>query len=134
MLISLNASGQSKNDKKIIVTVTDTVNLFNRIALSLYDKGYTLENKDQELGFLSTNDKPIINGTSLYKMKALIKGNTVTFTGSIAVLVSLFGSTKMSERTYSDMLFYGMKNSPNMISWREVVEVAKEFGTLSYSK
>ena len=48
---------QSKHDSKIIVTPDDTTNLFNRVVLSLYERGYTLETKDEQLKFIATGEK-----------------------------------------------------------------------------
>ncbi len=59
VLILLPCAGfcQSKNDTKIIVVVDDTINVLNRIASILYDKGYSMEEKDESVGFLMTKEK-----------------------------------------------------------------------------
>ena len=133
-ICSISGYSQEKKDSKIIVTASDTGNLFNRIVLSLYEKGYSLENKDQELGFISTTEKPIPKTAGSMKVRAMIKESIITFTGLFAIDVEmkLFG-TKL-ERTFDPVTFWGEKNGSYKICWREIEAIAKQFGNVTYSK
>jgi hypothetical protein len=127
--------GQQKKDSKIIVTVQDTANLFDRVTLQLYERGYTLEQKDQALGFLSTTEKPLPKATGSIKVKAIMKDSTITFSAVQALdfEVQLFG-TKM-QRTFEPVHYIGAKNSINMKAWNELQAIAELFtGRIYYGK
>jgi len=133
LLISFNASAQTKGDKKIIVSVSDTANLFSRLALSFLEKGYTLENKDQQLGFLSTKEKSLEKLGASTRMKALIKENSIIFSGDVASDVEMKIWDIKMERTFLPLEYRNNKSAFGY-GWKRMEEIAKEFGTLSYSK
>jgi hypothetical protein len=71
LFVFITSYSQVKKDTKIIATITDTANVFNRLALAFYDRGYSFEQKDKELFFLATNEKKIDIGS--IKIKSSIK-------------------------------------------------------------
>lgn len=126
---------QQKKDSKVIVTVSDTSNLFNRVALQFYERGYTLEQKDQQVGFISTTEKPLKKTSGSVKIRALIKDSTITFTAVNALDIEVEILGIKSERTFEPVGFFGAKNSINMKSWNEMKSIAESFGgTITYSK
>lgn len=135
IFFSINCYCQEKKDSKIIVSVNDTNNLFNKIALAFIDKGYSFENKDPQLGFIATAEKSIPKTAGSMKVRAVIKDSTVTFTGLFAsdVEMKILG-TKL-ERTFDPVTFWGANNGSYKICWREIESIAKQFGNrIAYSK
>lgn len=130
-LIPALSFSQSKNDSKVIVAVTDTTNLLNRIAAVLYDKGYTMEEKDASVGFLLTKEKFERKVVGSRKIKALIKGNIVEFSGLCRVELS---ANEREKGRFEPVLYRGMKGSLYMVAWSEMDEIAKQFGAVTYSK
>lgn len=131
LICAFQSYSQQKNDSKIIVIVADTSNLINRITLSLYDKGYTMEEKDNTVGFLLTKEKFERKVVGSRKIKALIKGNTIEFTGLCRIELSTFDK---DNNRFEPVLYKGMKGSLYMVAWHEMEEIAKQFGPVTYSK
>src|SRR5688500_9251377 len=139
LLIPTLSFSQKKNDSKIIVSISDT-SLFNKVCLLLYEKGYTLKEKDKELGFIATNDKSI-KGTTL-RMRFLLKDSSVTITGDVyndfaAALVkgTLAANMSKDEAYYTPIINAGMKKSGLRDAWEEMLSVAKQIGDqITYSK
>lgn len=132
LFYALSLLGQNKNDTKIIVEAKDTVNLFNRIALALYDADYSLEEKDPSVGFMLTKEKFERKVVGSRKIKVLIKGNLVEFSG----LCRLELSALEREKGRFDPVYYrGMKGNLYMVTWEEMLSIGKQFGDkISYSK
>lgn len=133
-LVCTLCHAQEKKDTKIIVTVTDTSSLFNRVITGLFEKGFTIVQKDRDLGLIATEERPIKNSASI-KLKAQIKDSTISFFGEVAndVTISL-GGVKM-ERTFERIYYGGMKGSDLRNAWNEMLSIAKQFGTeIKYSK
>ena len=60
LLFPLFLFGQPvKNDTKIIVTV-DTANVYNKIVSELFDKGYSVETKDDGLKFIVSTENVLL--------------------------------------------------------------------------
>lgn len=131
LICAFSSFAQKNKDRKIIVIATDTTNLFNRVAQAFYDKEYTLDNKDRQAGFISTKEKAIKAGYSTdVKMRAQIKDSMIVFTGEMRLNVSLMGQPATFDPIYN----WGLKNTPARLSWQEMESIAKQFGTLTYSK
>ncbi len=131
-LIPVLCQAQEKKDSKIIVTVKDTTNLFNRLAGVFYKQEYTLDNKDQSAGFISTKEKSIKSSYPVdVKMRALIEGNTVTITGEVRLNVSVMNQPP----SYDQIKFWGFKKSVARSAWEEMQKIADKLdGQISYSK
>ena len=132
ILSPLFSFSQAKNDSKIIVTVSDTSNLFNRVLLQLYENGYALENKDEVLKFAATKEKNLGKGATLLKVKVLVKDSTLTLTGLVGSYVQLI---KTDSPVFIPVEYRGMKGSSIRIAWEEMLNISKQFGSgLGYSK
>jgi hypothetical protein len=135
LLWALTSFSQEKKDSKIIVTVSDTTNLFNRLALAFYEKGYSLENKDQQLKVIFTNEKHIDKSARSMKIMALIKDSNIVFSGVQALDIEqkILG-TKL-ERVFEPVLYRRDKGSDFYVCWQEIESIAKQFGTnITFSK
>jgi hypothetical protein len=116
-----------KKANKIIVLVRDSANnLLDRIASTLYDKGYTIENKDEKVKFISTKERQGEKWSTYYKVRARINDTAIVFTGQIAL-------TK--EDNYFDIDYRGSKVSALREAWNELDVIARKFGNnIIYSK
>lgn len=143
VLGSVSAFGQSsdinvppKKASKIIVLVKDTTNLmFDRIVVSLFDKGFPIDNKDEKLKIISTKERPMPKGNMLTKIQARINDTAIIFTSTIALGFQLeILGTKM-EQTYDPVTYSGLKGSYMRIAWTELYDIARQFGDkILYSK
>lgn len=137
LLLSLTAVTQEppKKSTKIIVKVKDSANtLLNRIAGVLYDKGFTIENKDEQVKFISTKDLPSKQWMTVYKIKAHINDTAIVFTGQIAFNkdTDILG-IKESTKTYWDI--ESGKGGSMKEAWNILNGIAKLFGDkIIYSK
>lgn len=118
LLFPVLVSAQKKGDNKIIVKASDTTNLFNRVVLSLYDKGYSLEQKDESLKYLATTEKKVHDFGSM-KVRVLIKADSVVVTGVYMMDVQL-GLGRAQERIENK----GWKGTLLKKSWEELVSIA----------
>jgi len=135
ILSPLFSFGQAKKDSKIVVTVLDTANLFNRTVLYLYEQGYALEAKDEALKYISTKDKPLGKQSASIKVNVLVKDSILTISGAIADDVQLTIGGITTTRTFMPIEYRGLKRSAMMLAWEELEKIAKSFGTLlTYSK
>jgi hypothetical protein len=136
LLLPAVTFAQNKKDTKIIVTVADTANLFNRIAKMFYQRGYSLTQKDEVNGFLATDGKEV-QYLGLSRYRALIQDSTVTLTGEIAFNSysnKVISGTDVNNE-YSPVSFSGMKGSLIRKSWDEMQEIAKLIGEkITYAK
>lgn len=146
LLTSIKSAGQQQTTKapepprkssKIIVMVRDTANtLLDRIAGVLYDKGFTIEAKDEKVKFISTKDLPSKKWATVSKIRARINDTAIVFTGQIAFNkdTDIFG-TKESSKTYWDVDYSGSKISSMREAWKEMEAIARMLGDkIVYSK
>lgn len=126
-----------RKSSKIIVLVRDSANtLLDRIAGVLYDKGFTVDNKDEKVKFISTKDLPSKKWSTIYKIRARINDTAIVFTGQIAFNkdTDIFGM-KESSKTYWDIDYSGSKISSMREAWKEMDAIARLFGDkIVYSK
>jgi hypothetical protein len=101
---------------KIVVTPTDTTDVYNRVVNSLYEKGYSFEKKDDRL--LMTEQRMNKQTMFFYKFRILFSGGTVIF----SPLLSLDSATP--GQFIESCKCYGV----HKIIWNVMVSVAKEFG------
>lgn len=124
-----------KKSTKIIVIAKDSANsLLNRIAGVLYDKGFTIENKDEQVKFISTKDLPSRQWMTVYKVKARINDTAIVFNGQIAFNkdTDILGM-KESTKTYWDI--ESGKGGSMKEGWNILNGIAKQFGDkIIYSK
>ena len=134
LLLPFAGFGQEKRDEKITVIASDTTNLFNRVALLLYEKGYTFEQKDEQLKFIATTDKPIPKAVGSCKLRVLVKDSAITLYALVAVDPRLVRGGDL-QKVYSPAQYRGMKGSLFMVVWAEMESIARKFGNqIIYSK
>jgi hypothetical protein len=145
-LISINSQGQHRTTKadeppkksnKIIVLVKDSSNtLLDRIAGVLYDKGFTIETKDDKVKFISTKDLPSKKWATIYKIRARINDTAIVFTGQIAFNSTTdILETREAVKTYWDIDYSGSRISSMREAWNELDAIARMFGDkIVYSK
>lgn len=124
-----------RKSSKIIVMARDSANtLLDRIAGVLYDKGYTVENKDEKVKFITTKDLPSKKWSTIYKIKARINDTAIVFSGQIAFNkdTDIFGM-KEAVKTYWDI--ESGKGGSMREAWKEMDTIARMFGDkIVYSK
>lgn len=129
LIYSLTAQAQAppKKAAKIIVIIKDSTNtLIDRIAGVLYDKGYTIESKDEKVKFLSTKEREGKKWSTYYKVRARINDTAIVFTGQIAL---------NKDSNYWDIDYSGSKISALREAWNELEAIARTFGDkIVYSK
>lgn len=131
-LIPVLCLSQQKKDTKVMASISDTTNQLNKVAMYFLENGYTINQKDADLKFVSTNEKTV--GSMSIKINALIKDSVIVFTGEVANNVTMsFGGVKV-ERTFYPISFAGMKGSDLRKAWEILVSIGKQFGSVSYSK
>lgn len=126
LICTLTAFGQQKHDKKITVEIADTTSLTKRIARAFYEKGYTFETKDDDVGFFKTKPKEMEKYSPLQTITALIKDGKITF------------SSKVYFKGLAD---FDVEYTPSKMksafteAWKEVATLAAQFGDkITYSK
>lgn len=138
MLITSGAMAQAPPRKasKIIVKTIDSSNtLLNKIALLLFDKGFTIDTKDDALKLITTKERPNKNGMTLTKIRASINDTAIVFTSQMALSVesNLYGVT--AKQTFDPVTYSGLKKSYMMEAWNELDAIAKSFGpNIVYTK
>lgn len=126
-----------KKASKIIVVVKDSANtLLDRIAGVLYDKGFTIDNKDEKVKFISTKEQPSKKWSTMTRIRARINDTAIIFTSQIALNSDrdIFG-TKEATKSFMDVDYSGSKFSANREAWNELDAIARTFGDkIVYSK
>jgi hypothetical protein len=135
LLLPCLAMAQNKGDQKIIVTVTDTAKLFSRAANYLMDIGYNIQQQDEILGYINTDESEMKKWNASQKLRVRIQDSTMTITGQFALNGEMvFLGTKQS-RTFSPAEYRGVKGSMYMTVWNEMLLMARYFGDkIRYSK
>jgi hypothetical protein len=124
---------QQKKDSKVIVSVTDTSGIFNRVALYLVNRGYSLDRKDKEIGYISTQSKKPTKWRPEMKVLVIISGSQLTITGSADVRGRLSIDGLGSSGIFDQIVFTG-KNTTMRDCWDELVEIGKQFGSITFSR
>jgi hypothetical protein len=126
-----------KKSNKIIVMVRDTANtLMDKLTKTLFDYGYTIDNKDEKLKLLSTKERTLKKYNALVRIRASINDTAVLFVGDIALGfdIGLFG-TRDHQPSYSEIYYGGAKKSPLREAWNELDAIAHKMGeNVIYSK
>jgi hypothetical protein len=145
LIAAATAFGQSgagngtppKKASKIIVLVRDSSNtLLDQITKTLFDYGYTIDNKDEKLKLISTKERSSKKYNTLTKIRASINDTAVIFKSEIALGfdVELFGSRNL-QPSYSEVYYGGSKKSPLREAWNELEEIARKLSDkIVYSK
>jgi len=114
-----------KKASKIIVLIKDSDNtLLNRIAKILFDKGFTIDTKDETSKILSTKEFAPNHPSLFIKIRASINDSGVVFTGTYAWTLT----AGLHPQDYTPIEYRGMKGSAAMQAWNSFDAVAKMFG------
>lgn len=124
-----------KKSSKIIVAPNDSAELLNRIAITLLDKGFEIDRKDNELRTVTTKERSMPKGAAQTKIQAHIIDTVIVFTSILCVQIemNLYGVT--SKPTFDPVTYSGIKGSYMRVAWNELDEIARKFGDkIIYSK
>lgn len=140
LLISIMSVGQQrdktksdeppKKSSKIIVMARDTGNtLLNRLSGILFDKGYSIDTKDEQVKYIITKGQPSKSYGTISKVRARINDTAIIFTSQIAIDSErdIFG-VKRKELDYMDVDYRGAKKSAMREAWNELDAIARQFG------
>lgn len=138
LLLFGSAYGQTppKKASKIIVLTKDTANtVINQIARVLFDRGYTMDTKDEQLKQIVTKERPNKNSMTLTKIRVSINDTAIIFTSVMAIAVELNLGGVTSKQTFDPVTYSGLKKSYMMEAWNELDAIARQFGSnIIYSK
>jgi hypothetical protein len=129
LFCTLASFGQTYMDKKIIVTITDTSGLYQKVRIAFGKNDFQVK-EDGNAFILTTFPRAIKKIPGYMIARAEISGDTVTITG-------IYGLTRMDDwgytrmpNNYSSVMY--MKNSK---TWPILMKIAKEIGDkITYSK
>jgi hypothetical protein len=125
-----------KKANKIIVLTKDSANtLISKIAIELFNRGFTIDTKDEALKQITTKERPNKNSMTLIKIRAMVNDTAIIFTSQMALAneYTLMGVTM--KPTFDPVTYSGMKKGYMMEAWRELDAIAHEFGDkITYSK
>lgn len=125
-----------KKASKIIVLVKDTTNtLFDKLVVTLFDRGFAVDNKDEKLKLITTKERPMPKGNMLTKIQARINDTAIVFTSTMALGFEMKIMDVKMEQTYDPVTYSGLKGSYMRIAWNELDAIARKFGdNIVYSK
>jgi hypothetical protein len=119
-LLPLIALCQDKKDDQIIITPSDTSNLYDQMANLLIAEGYQPDLKERKSNFISTKQKTIGKySNTVVSFNARIVDNTVLIWGYYQSGSGLHALT------------YGSSFTPG---WEEMDRLAKRLGTVTYAQ
>src|SRR5688572_30273980 len=72
----VNGYTQEKKDSKVIIKIADTTGVLNKISLVLYERGYSILQKDEQLKFIATDEKTFKAANGSFKYRFFVKENT----------------------------------------------------------
>jgi len=119
-----------KKASKIIVLIKDSANtLLDQVTKTLFDYGYTIDNKDEKLKLISTKERSSKKYSTLTKIRASINDTSIVLKSEIALgfSVDLFGARDL-QPSYSEVYYGGAKKSPLREAWNELEDIARKFG------
>lgn len=139
LLIMVKLAGQQQTTKpdeppkkssKIIVMVKDTGNaLFDKLTLTLFNYGYTIDSKDEKLKLITTKERSSKKYSTLTKIRASINDTAIVLASEIALGFSIeFLGTRDLQPSYSAVYYGGAKKSPLREAWNELDTIARTLG------
>ena len=128
LLLSGHAFSQEppKKASKIIVLIKDTSATISKIAKTLFDKGFTIDTKDDIAKTLSTKEFAPNHPSIHIKIRVSVNDTSAIFTGTYAW--TLTSGLYPSPHEYALIEFRGMKKSAAMQAWNSLDAIAKSFG------
>jgi hypothetical protein len=127
--------GQSDDDEKIIVLAADTADLFNRVAASLTEKGYSIEIKDEQTKSIATSEKKLKRLNASMKVHVMIKDATCIVSGSYALDFHFKIGSDKEDRIFNPIEYHRIQGIAPRECWNELEEIAKSIGSqMQYSR
>lgn len=129
LLIFVNSYSKKKDDSKIIMTVTDTAELYKRVKIALVNSDFIVkDNYNKDTLTTYAMEMKTIPGYAL--VKAIITGNTITFSGVYGLIkINDWGYT-VTPKNYQRIIYY--KGSK---TWKLLKQVAEKVGgQITYGK
>lgn len=109
---------QEIGDKKIIISISDTSNVYNKVRIALGKNDFIIR-EDGNRDTISTHLAEVKNIPGYSKLTAVITGNIITLSGFYSLIkMDDFGYTRNSKR-YKPIVYY--KNSK---TWKKMYSVA----------
>lgn len=127
--IAIYGISQEKGDSKIIVTISDTTNLYERVRQRLIKADFVIKetgNRDTILTY--PRELRTLSGYAVFK--AVLNNNQVTFSGTYTMKKQdYFGYEKLSKDTKQIVYYKGYK------TWRFLHDIAESFEVIiSYQR
>lgn len=121
-----------KKASKIIVLTSDSDNtLLNKVSKTLFEKGFTIDTKDESAKTLSTKEYAVDHPSIFLKIRASISDSTIIFSGVYAWTLT----EGLRPQDFDIIEYRGMKNSAAMQAWKSLDDIAKTFGSkIIYTK
>jgi hypothetical protein len=125
----LKAQEPPKKATTITVFVTDKDHtLLDKLSSVLFDRGYTIDNKDEKARYIVTKGRASKKFGTLTRLRARVTDSTIVFTSEVAIAYG-------PREDYIDVSYSGAKKGPMREAWNEMDEIARTFGDkLAYSK
>lgn len=122
LIVAVNSYGQKKDDSKIIVSITDTIELYKKIKIALVNSDFIVkDNYNKDTLTTYPMEMKTIPGYAL--VKAIITGNTVTFSGVYGLIkINDWGYTA-TPKNYQRIIYY--KGSK---TWKLLKQVSEKMG------
>lgn len=98
------------------------------IELALFERGYTINTKNKDLGIISTEERKLKGLQGAVKIRAQIKQDEILFTGEFAINYDITLSPLTLKRTFEQVRNGGMNKSIMKESFHAVANVAKQLG------
>lgn len=120
--LAVSSYGQSKGDSKIIVTVSDTSEMYNKVRVALIKNDFIVK-EDGNRDTLSTYSRELKTMAGNAMIWAVIKGNDVELSGIYSLKkLNYFGFTKPGRNSNTILYFRGSK------TWKLLEKVAETIG------
>jgi len=121
--VSISTYSQKKWDTKIILDLTDTAHLYERVKFALVKWKFELQNDKEDT--IVTSPRSIYNPSGYAIIQAVIEGSTVVLSGWYKDLryglKEIENTNKINLKTYKKIAYF-----PNSSTWRLLENVAEE--------
>ncbi len=128
-LIVFSVSAQKNGDKKIIIALADTINIYEKLKAALSKNDFLIR-EDGNKDTVTTHLREFRTMPGYCSLKAILKGNTVTISGIYALKkMNVFGLTT-APRDYKQITYFGGSKS-----WSLLMSVANALkGQVTFTK
>jgi hypothetical protein len=122
-------SAQKVDDSKIIVTVIDNIDIYRKVKIALVDLDFIVKD-NYNVDTLTTYSREFSNIPGACRLRAVIKGNTVTISGVYGLIqIDDFGYTRSAKENKKIIYYKGCKG------WELLKTVAEKIGgQMTFSK